>query len=72
MPGMQGTELARRLVASRPGTRVLFMSGFDRGALGQAGLNGSLTFLAKPFTTEALSRAVRSALDAPLAATSTA
>lgn len=72
MPGMQGTELARQLGTARQGVRVLFMSGFDRGALGQAGLDGSPTFLAKPFTREALARAVRLALDAPAALGSTA
>jgi CheY-like chemotaxis protein len=64
MPGAQGTDLARQLSAARPGIHVLFISGFDRGTLGEAGLAANMTFLAKPFTSEALGRSVRSALDA--------
>ena len=64
MPGMQGTELARRLAAIRPSLPVLYMSGFTDGALGAADLPADVSFLAKPFTIESFARAVRSALGA--------
>ena len=63
MPGMQGIEVARRVTARRPATRVLFMSGFAAGAFGAPDLPADVDFLAKPFTTEALAHAVRDAID---------
>jgi len=43
---------------------VLYMSGFERGALGHVELPADVSFLAKPFTGDALGLAVRSVLDA--------
>jgi two-component system cell cycle sensor histidine kinase/response regulator CckA len=65
MPGVHGPELAARIQASRPGIGVVFMSGYaevdlDRGPKHSAA--GEI--LPKPFTLEALSRAVSRALDA--------
>ena len=55
MPRMSGTDLARRLMAERPGIRVLFTSGYDRDAAGSAGpLPPGTDFIEKPFTAEAL------------------
>jgi hypothetical protein len=66
MPGVGGRQLAERLRALRPDTRVLFTSGYTDGAfLSQAGLERSLAFLQKPFTVAALARTVRALLDAP-------
>ena len=64
MPGMQGIELARRLTAARPDLRVLYMSGFADNQPGQTDLLADASFLAKPFSSEALGRAVRAVLDA--------
>ncbi|HWN56101.1 MAG TPA: response regulator, partial [Methylomirabilota bacterium] len=64
MPGMNGRELARRLLAIRPGTRVLYVSGYTDDALSQHGiLDQELAFLAKPFSPETLVRSVRQVLD---------
>jgi hypothetical protein len=64
MPGMNGRELARRLLAIRPGTRVLYVSGYTDDALSQHGiLDQELAFLAKPFAPETLARSVRQVLD---------
>lgn len=65
MPGLNGLELVRRLREETPGLRVLFMSGYTDAAIMNAGvLRPDVPFLSKPFTTEALLRGVRDALDA--------
>lgn len=65
MPGLQGHQLAERLSAARPGLRVLYISGFTENAIVSRGLTGKgAAFLAKPFSGDALARAVRRVLDA--------
>jgi nitrogen-specific signal transduction histidine kinase len=60
MPGMTGTELARRLLAARPGLRVVFISGYTEDAAIRSGaLPEGQVFLPKPFTGEGIVRAVR-------------
>ena len=59
MPLMNGPELADRLVAIRPTTKVLFMSGFDVSGIVAPGS----PYLAKPFDVAALARKVREVLD---------
>ncbi|HEU4682409.1 MAG TPA: PAS domain S-box protein [Gemmatimonadales bacterium] len=69
MPGMSGRILAERLRASRPETRVVFMSGYtDDAVLQRNVVESGLTFLQKPFTPLRLAAAVRSALDEGAAA----
>ena len=63
MPRMGGRELARRLQAARPGTRILFMSGYGEDPAVYAAL--APLFISKPFTTHALMKKVREVLDAP-------
>lgn len=75
MPGMNGRELADRVAAQRPDIRVLFMSGYSGTVLGQKQLvsNGA-ALLEKPFTVDALLRAVQAQLREPappVAATAT-
>jgi CheY-like chemotaxis protein len=59
MPGMRGPELARRLAAVHPGTRVLFTSGYSKT---RNGLESSVPYIAKPFTAASLAEKVREVL----------
>jgi hypothetical protein len=63
MPGLSGGALAERMREARPDLAVLFVSGYEAGLLFPDGFPGGRSaFLQKPFTTEALARAVRSLL----------
>ncbi|HEY3219657.1 MAG TPA: response regulator [Gemmatimonadales bacterium] len=63
MPDMNGRKLADSLMAARPAVRVLFMSGYPEGAIANRGmLEHGVAYLAKPFTTEAITRKVREVL----------
>jgi PAS domain S-box-containing protein len=65
MPGMSGRDLADQLAARRPGTRVLYMSGYPGDAVVQHGeLQPGAAFLQKPFSPDSLARKVRDVLDA--------
>jgi PAS domain S-box-containing protein len=64
MPGLSGPQLADRLTARRPETRVVFMSGYPEAqdpALGFS-LNGR-SYLQKPFALADLAEKIRLALD---------
>lgn len=64
MPGVSGRELAQRITARHPRTRVLYMSGYTDNVLAQGGvLEEGLSFLQKPFTPGALVQKVRDVLD---------
>lgn len=64
MPRMSGRELADKLKESRPELKVLFMSGYTDDVVARHGVTGgAAAFIGKPFTSEALSRKVRSVLD---------
>jgi two-component system cell cycle sensor histidine kinase/response regulator CckA len=68
MPEMPGTELARRLGDARPGTRVLYVSGYTDHSVGNGALPTGTSFLQKPFSATTLVRRVRHVLDAEPAA----
>ena len=64
MPGMSGRELAAAVTAARPGTRVLYMSGYpDEAIVQQGALLPGTQFIQKPFTADALLRRVREVLN---------
>jgi len=63
MPGMSGRELSARLSASRPQTKVLYLSGYTEDAIVHEGVvDPDTAFLQKPFTLQMLSRKVREVL----------
>ena len=64
MPGMSGPEVAHSVTAMRPGTLVLYMSGYTDSAIGHHGvLEPGIAFLQKPFSTDDLTCKVRTLLD---------
>jgi two-component system cell cycle sensor histidine kinase/response regulator CckA len=65
MPQMSGPELAKRLAKSRPGMRVMCMSGYTDDSIVRHGVLGTeIAYLQKPITPESLTRKVREVLDA--------
>jgi CheY-like chemotaxis protein len=68
MPGFGGHELATRLFATRPGLRVLYISGYTQDSVVLQGVTHSgINFLAKPFTVgELLAKVVEVLADQPV------
>jgi CheY-like chemotaxis protein len=64
LPGMSGFDLAARARGSRPGLKVLYMSGYaaDEG-LGAGGPDPGAAFLQKPFTPAGLQTKIRELLE---------
>ena len=63
MPEMSGHELVERLEQARPGTKVLYLSGYTEDAIVSDGtIERGRAFLQKPFTLQNLSRKVREVL----------
>ena len=64
MPGMSGRDLADRIVELRPGTPVLFTSGYTDGEIVRRGLlDPEAAFIQKPFGPDAIVRIVRERLE---------
>lgn len=63
MPGMGGKELADRLLEARPKMKVLYISGYaDSAVIRRDILQAGLSFMAKPFSPQRLTKAVREAM----------
>jgi YesN/AraC family two-component response regulator len=64
MPQMGGRGLAERLAVLRPGTKVLYMSGYTDDAIAHHGnLAPGTHFIAKPFSAADLAAKVREVLE---------
>ncbi len=65
MPGLNGPDLAQRIVARRRDIKVLYVSGFPNSLLPErAQKRDFMAFLPKPFTPNTLAQKVRECLDA--------
>jgi len=64
MPGIGGRELAERVSATRPGIKVLYMSGYtDQAIVHQGVLQTDAVLLQKPFTLATLASKLREVLE---------
>jgi predicted ATPase/signal transduction histidine kinase/ActR/RegA family two-component response regulator len=64
LPHMSGPELAERIIAARPGIRLLFVSGYTETPVPRSSLvEYQVDVLEKPFTPQKLVEAVRRTLD---------
>ncbi len=60
MPGMNGREMVERILAVRPGIRVVYMSGYTDDAIVHHGvLDPGTAFIEKPITADLLLRTLR-------------
>jgi two-component system cell cycle sensor histidine kinase/response regulator CckA len=67
MPHIRGSEVARRLAATRPEMKVIFMSGYTEGEFSTVpneNLAPGTTLLQKPFELDSLALKIREALQA--------
>jgi CheY-like chemotaxis protein len=62
MPGMNGRDLAVRLLEARPNMKVIYMSGYSGQGIGEVVLPPGSHFLAKPFSRENLAAKIRDAM----------
>ncbi len=64
MPGMNGRDLAKNLLAPYPELKQLFMSGYTANVIAHQGvLDEGIHFIQKPFTMANLAAAIRRALE---------
>ena len=68
LPGKNGRELADEIERRRPGTKVIFMTGYSRNAIVHHGrLDRGIELITKPLVEGVLARRIRQVLDAPAA-----
>ena len=64
MPDLRGPQVARKLAASRPEMKVIFMSGYTEGGFGdEEGLGAEPVLLQKPFQLNVLAKTLREVLE---------
>lgn len=64
MPGMNGRELANRLLSLSPRLKLIFMSGYTENPVVREGFaDPRLVYLQKPFTVDMLTRKVKEVLE---------
>ncbi len=63
MPGMNGRDMARKLIEVKPELRVIFMSGYtDNPVLREAFADTRTVYLQKPFTVQTLRTRIKQVL----------
>ncbi len=62
MPGINGAEVARKCLANRPDTRIVFAAGFAQSDAIDAAVGENAIMLRKPFSPGALADALRRSL----------
>ncbi len=68
MPGMNGRDLAAKLVGRNPLLKTIFMSGYTDNAIVRKGMvDERVRYLQKPYTLDGLNELVREVLDCPTA-----
>jgi two-component system, cell cycle sensor histidine kinase and response regulator CckA len=64
MPGRSGKDLSVEVLAQRPGTKVLFMSGYSENVIVHQGvIDEGVNLIEKPFSADDLLRRIREILD---------
>ena len=64
LPGKNGRELANEVEARRPGTKIIFMTGYSRNAIVHHGrLDRGTELIPKPLSERVLARKIRQVLD---------
>lgn len=64
LPGLNGRQLAERVVTLRPSVKVIFTSGYTDDAIAHRGvLDAGLSLLSKPFSAASLTALVRDVLE---------
>jgi two-component system, NtrC family, sensor kinase len=66
LPGKNGRELADEVARRRPGTKIIFMTGYSRNAIVHQGrLDPGIELITKPLIEGVLARRIRQVLDSP-------
>ncbi|HEY1863300.1 MAG TPA: PAS domain S-box protein [Roseiarcus sp.] len=63
LPGLNGRQLADAARVTRPGLKVLFVTGYAEDAAGSAFLEPGMEIVTKPFTMEALASKIREMIE---------
>jgi PAS domain S-box-containing protein len=63
LPGLNGRQVADGGRATRPGLKVLFMTGYAEKAAGKAFLAKGMEIITKPFATDALAKRLRNMIE---------
>jgi len=63
MPGMNGQQLAEEALRKRPTLKVLFVSGYTSGSVGEKIMASGAPFLQKPLSRKLLAKTLRELLD---------
>jgi CheY-like chemotaxis protein len=64
LPGMNGRELADRFRSARPGTKVIYTSGYTQDLIADRGvLHRDVNYVPKPYTADQITAKVREAID---------